>query len=99
VEQTVRNIHEVLKQKEAECAQLRHEIEALRVVAPLLDENASGQRVPVREEVPDQSELSMRTPEEREVRETEPVADEIDTDRKGPLSSSFNSSSWWKRAK
>jgi len=95
----VRNIHEVLKQKEAECAQLRHEIEALRVVAPLLDENASGQRVPVREEAAERSELSMRTPEEREVRETEPVAGEIDTDRKGPLSSSFNSSSWWKRAK
>jgi hypothetical protein len=99
VEQTVRNIHEVLKQKEAECAQLRHEIEALRLVAPLLDENANGQRVPVREDLIERSDRSMQAPEEREVRETEPLAGEIDTDRKGPLSSSFNSSSWWKRAK
>jgi hypothetical protein len=99
VEQTVRNIHEVLKQKEEECAQLRHEIEALRVVAPLLDENAGGQRVLSRQETIETPEPSMRAAEGREGLHSEPEPGEIDADRKGPLSSSFNNSSWWKRAK
>jgi septal ring factor EnvC (AmiA/AmiB activator) len=99
VEQTVRNIHEVLKQKEAECDELRHEIDALRIVIPLLDEKAASQRIPSGEEAAKQAEPSMRAPEEREVREAEPAAAELDVDRKGPLSASLNSSSWWKRAK
>jgi len=99
VEQTVRDIHEVLKQKEAECAQLRHEIEALRTVIPLLDEKAAGERALVRDNAAEEAEPSMRAAEEREVRETEPAPAEIDVERKGPLSASLNSSSWWKRAK
>jgi hypothetical protein len=95
VELTVRNIHEVLKQKEAECAQLRHEIEALRIVVPLLDEKAASSRTVLREEEA-AADPSMRVAEEREVHKTEP---EIDVDRKGPLSTSINETSWWKRAK
>lgn len=95
----MRNVHEVLKQKEAECARLRHEIEALRMVIPLLDENAASERTSLHDKAAENAEPSMRTAEEREVREQEPAARDIDVDRKGPLSESLNSSSWWKRAK
>jgi len=92
----VKNIHEVLQQKEEECAQLRHEIEALRIVVPLLDEKAASDRTVLREEGAAAAEPSMRVAEEGEVRKAEP---EIDVDRKGPLSTSINETSWWKRAK
>lgn len=102
----MRNIHEVLKEKEAECARLRHEIEALRVVIPLMDEKASTDRTSVIErkaerasvlnERTEQLEPSMRAAEEGEAREAE-AATEIDVDRKGPLSASLNETSWWKR--
>lgn len=95
----MKNIHEVLQQKEADCAQLRHEIEALRIVVPLLDEKAAINRGTLREETAVEAEPSMRVAEEREVRKTEAPGNEIDTDRKGPLSSSLNETSWWKRAK
>ena len=36
----MRDIYEVLKQKEADCARLRREIEALRIVMPLMDEQS-----------------------------------------------------------
>jgi hypothetical protein len=98
VEKTVKNIHEVLKQKEADCAQLRHEIEALRVVVPLLDEKAANNRSTLREETAVEAEPSMRAAEEREVLKTEAAA-EIDVDRKGPLAASLGETSWWKRAK
>jgi hypothetical protein len=100
VEQTVRNIHEVLKQKEADCAQLRHEIEALRVVVPLLDENAADNRSMLHDETAAEAEpSSMRAAEEREVRNPEAAANEIDMGRKGPLAASLSETSWWKRAK
>lgn len=99
VEKTVKNIHEVLKQKEADCAQLRHEIEALRTVVPLLDEKAANNRSPLRDETALEAEPSMRAAEEREVHKTEAAATEIDMDRKGPLAASLNETSWWKRAK
>jgi hypothetical protein len=98
VEKTVKNIHEVLKQKEADCAQLRHEIEALRMVIPLLDEKAANNRSMLRDETVAEAEPSMRAAEEREVRKTE-ASTEIDMDRKGPLAASLNETSWWKRAK
>jgi hypothetical protein len=98
VEQTVRNIHEVLKQKEADCARLRHEIEALRVVVPLLDEQAENDRAPLRNEKTVEAEPSMRDAEEREVSNEEAAAPtEIDVDRKGPLTASLNQTSWWRR--
>jgi hypothetical protein len=97
VEQTVRNIHEVLQQKEADCARLRHEIEALRVVLPLLDEQAVTDRASVLNEKT-AVEPSMRDAVEREVATAEAAAPtEIDTDRKGPLAADLNQSSWWKR--
>jgi hypothetical protein len=107
VEKTVRNIHDVLKEKETECARLRHEIEALRIVIPLMDEKASidrtaviderkTERASVLNERTEQLEPSMRAAEEREADKAE-VATEIDVDRKGPLSASLNETSWWKR--
>jgi len=96
---TVKNIHEVLKQKEADCAQLRHEIEALRIVVPLLDEKAVTNRNALREPTAVEAEPSMRAAEEREVHTTEAAAGEIDMDRKGPLATSLGETSWWKRAK
>jgi hypothetical protein len=36
----VKDVYEVLREKEAECSRLRTEIEALRLVIPMLDENA-----------------------------------------------------------
>ena len=92
----MKNIHEVLKQKEADCAQLRHEIEALRMVIPLLDEKAANNRATLRDETAIEAESSMRAAEEREVR---PLDAEIDMERKGPLTASLNETSWWKRAK
>ncbi len=102
----MRNIHEVLKDKEAECARLRHEIEALRIVIPLVDEKAAADRSSTMEERADrasvlnerkeQLEPPMRAAEEREARTAE-AATEIDVDRKGPLSASLNETSWWKR--
>lgn len=92
----MRNIHEVLKQKEAECAQLRHQIEALRTVVPLLDENAVTDRSSLLNET--EAEPSMRDAEEHEVRVAQAgPPSEIDTDRKGPLSASLNETSWWRR--
>jgi hypothetical protein len=99
VEKTVKNIHEVLEQKEADCAQLRHEIEALRMVIPLLDEKAANNRSTLREETAVEAEPSMRVAEERKVHKTEEAANEIDADRKGPLAASLGETSWWKRAK
>lgn len=38
----MKNVYEVLRQKEADRLRIESEIEALRLVIPLLDENASG---------------------------------------------------------
>ena len=37
----MRNIHEVLQQKESDLERIKQEVEALRVVAPLLDGKAA----------------------------------------------------------
>jgi len=42
----MRDINEVLREKEAELARISRELEALRMVAPLLDEHSSEGRVP-----------------------------------------------------
>ena len=42
----MRDINEVLREKEAEFARINREIEALRMVALLLDEHSSAERVP-----------------------------------------------------
>jgi hypothetical protein len=99
VEKTVKNIHEVLQKKEADCAQLRHEIEALRIVVPLLDENAANNRSMLRDENDAEAEASTHAAEERGVHKTEAAATEIDMERKGPLAANLNETSWWKRAK
>ncbi|PYV84823.1 MAG: hypothetical protein DMG93_03455 [Acidobacteria bacterium] len=42
----MKDINEVLREKEAELARISREIEALRMVAPLLAEHSSAERVP-----------------------------------------------------
>ena len=41
-EEYMKNAYELLRQKEADLARVRHEIESLRVVAPLLSEESSS---------------------------------------------------------
>jgi len=109
----VKDVREVLRQKEEACAHLRKEIEALRFVVPLLDENAE----PVREEAVREREEKMpaqgssagatqAVPREQDsLRETALVKEESqgrheeaeNTERKAPLSASLDESSWWRR--
>ena len=42
----MRDINEVLREKEAELARINRELEALRMVAPLLDEHSSAGSLP-----------------------------------------------------
>jgi len=37
----MKDIHDILRQREADCARVRKEIQALRIVIPLLDEEGS----------------------------------------------------------
>ncbi len=41
----MKSVHELLKQKEAELQQIKREIEALRIVARLLEEDSTGTSV------------------------------------------------------
>jgi hypothetical protein len=102
----VKDVREVLRQKEEDCARLRKEIEALRLAAPLLQEDADV----VREEkmplqgVPAGATQAV-TREQDSLRETAPAGEQPqsvrepseDTERKGPLSANLNESSWWRR--
>jgi hypothetical protein len=103
----MKDVHEVLRQKEEACARLRKEIEALQVVAPLLDEDADRIRDHERRPVQQSSAGATQavTREQDSLRETAPVGEQSQstreepdsTDRKGPLSANLNESSWWKR--
>ena len=79
----MRDIHELLQQKEMDCARVQQEIEALRLVISLLEE----QPVP---------ELEARKQPEREVAS---VSTEEGTGTEGPSFSSLGQtdSSFWKR--
>ena len=102
----MKDVHEVLRQKEEQCARLRKEIEALRFITPLLEEDADRVRD---EKVPLQG-LSAGatqavTREQDSLREKAPAGEPPqsgreepeNTERKAPLSANLNESSWWKR--
>jgi hypothetical protein len=61
----MRNVYEVLRQKELELAKLEKEVEALRVAAPLLSDD---------KEVADIGEAKANTPSQPPVRIPQPVA-------------------------
>ncbi len=46
-EPIMRNIHEVLQQKEKDLERVRQEVEALRLIAPLLDGKAAAPVTPI----------------------------------------------------
>lgn len=90
----MRDIFEVLQQKEADCARLRHEIEALRIAIPLVDEKGTGIYDTPAELKETLSEADQKRLEgEAEARGLQPS----EADRKGPLSSSLRESSWWRK--
>jgi len=90
----VRDIYQVLKQKEADCARLRHEIEALRIVIPLVDEKGE-----LTNEDRAEPEGFLNQPSETNLeRDAEPRELQLsEAERKGPLSSSLRESSWWRK--
>lgn len=102
----MKDVREVLRQKEEDCARLRKEIEALRFVVPLLDEAAER----VRDEKgsvqgPSAGATQAATREQDLLGKTSPVGEPSqsereeseDTERKGPLSASLDETSWWRR--
>ena len=103
----MKDIHEVLKQKESDCARLNEEVEALRLVVPLLKDQgtpANGTEELVLEPEPDLEEKSeseeqsileeQESPNLKEGISTEEIAE---ADRKSPLSATLGESSWWRR--
>jgi len=97
----VKDVQEVLRQKEEACARLRQEIEALRFVAPLLEEDGDLGREE-RERGSAAGATQAVTSEQESLREAVPEPsqggrEESERERKGPLSASLNESSWWKR--
>jgi len=90
----VRDIYEVLKQKEADCARLRHEIEALRIVIPLVDEKGAA----IHDTSVERETALPEADKEHLEHEAEPRELQLsEADRKGPLSSSLRESSWWRK--
>jgi hypothetical protein len=90
----VRDIYEVLKQKEADCARLRNEIEALRIVIPLMDEKGNA----IHDTSVESEAVLPEVDNERVQQEAEaPELQLSEADRKGPLSSSLRESSWWRK--
>lgn len=97
----MKDIYEVLKQKESDCARLNEEVEALRLVVPLLKDqgtpaNGTEELVlepdPVVEEKPILEE--QEPPNLKEGVSTEEIAE---ADRKSPLSATLGESGWWRR--
>ena len=96
----MRDIYEVLKQKEADCARLRREIEALRIVMPLMDEQSETTHEGLLKRDAALTHAEIRTNLEEETLEQDAEPRELqlsDAERKGPLSSSLRESSWWRK--
>jgi hypothetical protein len=97
----VKDIYEVLKQKESDCARLNEEVEALRLVVPLLKDQgtpANGTEELVLEPEPVLEKESVleeqESPNLKEGVSTEEIAE---ADRKSPLSATLGESGWWRR--
>jgi hypothetical protein len=65
----MKNVYEVLRQKELELARLEKEVEALRVAAPLLSDDKEG----VAEAVNSKPTLTTSTPAQQPIRVPQPA--------------------------
>ena len=103
----LKDFYEILRQKETDYARLRKEVEALRIVAPLLDpegESSQGDGSETLDEMITR-ERTMAEPTTPPENATQALADEgtqssesvSDADRKGPLSEGQTQTSWWRR--
>jgi hypothetical protein len=105
----VTDFYEILRQKETDYARLRKEVEALRLVAPLLDPEG-GLSQADEEEPQTLDEIITReralsepatSPEsavpEMPGDESAPGENASESERKGPLSESHSQTSWWRR--
>jgi hypothetical protein len=97
----VKDIHEVLKQKESDCARLNEEVEALRLVVPLLKDQgtpANGREELVLEPEPVVEEKPiLEEPELPNLKEGVSTEEIAEADRKSPLSATLGESGWWRR--
>jgi hypothetical protein len=97
----VKDIHEVLKQKESDCARLNEEVEALRLVVPLLKDQgtpANGREELVLEPEPVVEEKPiLEEPESPNLKEGVSTEEIAEADRKSPLSATLGESGWWRR--
>jgi hypothetical protein len=66
----MKNVYEVLRQKELELARLEKEVEALRVAAPLLSDDKEG----VAEAISSKPTLTTATPAQQPIRIPQPAA-------------------------
>jgi hypothetical protein len=81
---SVKDIHEILRQKELDCVRVQAEIEALRLVIPLLEDEASPEA-----EARKQPESAAENPSEEAA---------VGTGTEGPSFSSLGQKeSFWKR--
>ena len=102
----MKDIHEVLKQKESDCARLNEEVEALRLVVPLLKDQgtpANGREElvlepePVVEEKPIEEKPILEEQESPNLKEGVSTEETAEADRKSPLSATLGESGWWRR--
>ena len=66
----MKNVYEVLRQKELELSRLEKEVEALRVAAPLLSDDKEG----VTEAINSKPTLTATTPAQQPIRIPQPAA-------------------------
>jgi hypothetical protein len=104
----LKDFHEILRQKELDYARLRKEVEALRIVAPLLDpegalSEATAATETLDEMITRERALSETATSPENVAES-PADDESesagstgDGERKGPSSENVGETSWWRR--
>jgi hypothetical protein len=103
----LKDFYEILREKEMDYARLRKEVEALRIVAPLLDpegEPVQGDGSETLDEMITR-ERAVSEPTASPENATETPAGEgaldsesaSDAERKGPLSEGQTQTSWWRR--
>ena len=104
----MKDFYEILREKEMDYARLRKEVEALRIVAPLLDPEGESSSQGDTSETLDEMitreraisepaaapENATQTPAGEEA---QPSESESEAERKGPLSEGQTQTSWWRR--
>jgi hypothetical protein len=104
----LKDFYEILRQKETDYAQLRKEVEALRIAAPLLDpEGAMSEaanttetldEMITRERSLSESATSLESATQSPAAEDSPSTERNpDGERKGPSSENVGETSWWRR--